>query len=214
MAWRRCDQAAANVKGRAGHERRFTPARPQARYRLSTVAGTGDAVAMAMRLIALVIAMVCATGCGDSFEESDPPIEDANFAGAYSINFKNGDNACIFDGWTVDATSTGVPVTISQDGDQVTADVEGLAGTFLDLYLGSKRLAGTVEGNDVLLILLGQPRDHNGCVSVIDAEYALTLAGDAVSGAAVYTRAMQSGTCAFPAGCESHQTLSGSRVPQ
>jgi uncharacterized repeat protein (TIGR02543 family) len=118
--------------------------RSTSRYRLSTVDGTGDALAMAMRRIALVIAMVCATGCGDSFEESDPPIEDANFAGAYSINFKNGDNGCTFDGWTVDETSTGVPVTITQDGDQVTADVEGRAGAFLDLYLGSKRLAGTV----------------------------------------------------------------------
>ena len=169
-----------------------------------------------MRRVALLIAMVCATGCDDSFQGDEPPdqVEDANFAGAYSINFNNDENGCAFDGWTVDATTTGVPVTITQDGNQVTADVEGLAGTFLDLYLGSKRLSGTVEGNDATLILLGAPRDHAGCVSVIDAEYALTLAGDAVSGTAVYTRAIQSGTCTFPAGCESHQTLSGSRAPQ
>ena len=78
-------------------------------------------------LLALLLLSTCIVACG-----SDP----ADFEGDYSINITNRENGCEFDDWQEGNTASNIGVVVTQDGDQVTATVEGVTGAFLGLVLG------------------------------------------------------------------------------
>jgi hypothetical protein len=162
-----------------------------------------------MRHYFLAIAVLAACGGGDP----------ADVAGDYSISLTNRENGCEFDNWQEGNTATNVPVVITQGGegeeDQATAVVNGVAGTYLDLVLGSRTYTGEVSGSHLELTLFGTTQGTQGNCSynvnsIIDAD----LDGDVIEGDLLYhTQTNGSPECGVLEGCESRQEFNGTRPP-
>src|SRR5688572_18783673 len=99
-----------------------------------------------MRELALLALVASLPACGGS---------DADVAGNYTMAITNRDNGCMLQNWTVGGQTTGVQVTITQDGSDVTAIVEGAAGFVYNAWLGSDTFHGSVSGSSVDLEILG-----------------------------------------------------------
>ena len=148
-------------------------------------------------------------GCG-----SDP----ADVAGSYTIAIAitNRDNGCMFANWTAGAQTTGVEVTITQSGDQASATIEGTAGAFFDLWLGSRTYTGTVDGDELRLELFGNRSQSAGnCAFTYNSRIVGTIDGDALSGKVEYTAATDNNPdCAALEACLTYQDFNGTRPPQ
>jgi hypothetical protein len=146
-------------------------------------------------------------GCGDE----DP----ADVAGSYTVSVTSRTNGCEFDNWTEGESATAIPVTISQDGDMATATLEGLAGAWLNLVLGSNEFTGKVSGNDMELTLFGTTTGANGnCTWTVNSTFDVTLDGDAIEGEIRYEKATNGNPdCAPFEGCISYQDVNGTRPP-
>lgn len=159
----------------------------------------------------IVLGLVAATlaACG-----SDEP---AAVAGDYTIALTNRENGCENPNWTVDDTVAGVVVVITQNGATANADVQPqmLARAALDAVLGNHVFIGSVDGNDLDLLIEGTVSfSRNTCDYTIDAQIDATLEGDVLSGS-IYYRAKTDGSvdCGTLTGCASRQELLGNRPP-
>lgn len=158
------------------------------------------------RIATLALVLLCAAGCS-----TDP----VDAEGSYSISLTSKANGCEFDNWTEGDTSTGIPITISQEDDKADATVGGLAATYLDIVLGSHVYSGDVSGADLRLEIYGtRETQSGGCAffvnSVLDAE----LDGDVLTGKLIYTfNGNGSPDCQMLEGCESVQDFNGTRPP-
>jgi len=147
------------------------------------------------------------TSCGD-----DP----ADFAGDFSVNITNRDNGCNFANWTEGETASNIALTVTQDGNDVTATVEGLVGGYLNLVLGSNVFEGQGDGNHLDLTLYGTRSATEGnCTYTVNANLDAVLSGDLLEGQLHY-RAATNGNpdCAALEGCLTYQDLNGARPPQ
>ena len=163
-------------------------------------------IAAMSRRAVLLVGFAVYGGCG-----GDP----VDATGSYSIAVTNRANGCEFDNWNEGDTASNIPVTVAQDGDEVTATVEGLTGGFLSLALGSNVFAGTVEGNDLSLTLFGTTSTNEGnCTYTINAVLDGTLEGDVLQGEIRYESATNGNPdCAAIEGCASVQDFNGTRPP-
>ncbi len=75
-------------------------------------------------MIVVVFGMVSTAACG-----SDP----VDVAGDYSLSLTNHENACMFPNWNENATTTGVQMTLTQNGSSVSATAGGLVAPALDI---------------------------------------------------------------------------------
>jgi hypothetical protein len=160
-----------------------------------------------MRRITLTSAVVLALiGCEGT----------ADVAGEFTVNLTNRENGCAFTNWEVGSTSTGIPVTITQDGDRVTALVGGLTATFLDLWLGSHTYQGTVSGSSLDLTLYGTNSTSQGnCTYTVNSTITAAIDGDVLTGDIRYTAATNNNPdCGTLTGCVSRQDFNGSRPPR
>ena len=141
---------------------------------------------------------------------SDP----AAVAGDYTVAVTNGANECMLSMWNEGDTSRGIELVVSQSGSSVNADVRGLTGAFLDLWLGSSVFAGSVDGDDLDLLLIGTTEQNApGCTYTIDAELDATLNGDVLVGAITYRPNPIEGTCGILEMCSNVQQFNGTRPP-
>ncbi len=156
--------------------------------------------------IGFVVAM--AVACG-----SDDP---ADFAGNYSIALTARDNGCNFANWEEGNTAQNIPVTITQDGANASATVEGAAGAFLDVVLGSRVYQGGIDGNSAALDLIGTRSASEGnCAYTVNSTIDATLDGDVLTGTISYRAQTNNGTdCGELTGCRSFQEFNGTRPPQ
>lgn len=140
----------------------------------------------------------------------------ADVTGTYTVNLTNHANGCAFQNWTVGDVATGIPVTISQDGDSASADVGGGAGGFLQLWLGGKVFNGSVDGSDFTATITGtNPNSSGNCAYTFNATLDATLDGDTLSGVVDYAAQTNNGTdCGALTGCVSEQAMNGTRPPQ
>ena len=158
-------------------------------------------------LFSIVVLAACGGG--------DP----AAVAGDYSISLTNRENGCNFQNWTVDDTATNVPVVITQgaegEEDQATAVVNGAAGTYLDLVLGSRTYTGEVSGSHLELTLFGTRQAvQDGCSYTVNSIIDANLDGDVLEGDLLYhTQTNGSPDCGELEGCESRQEFNGTRPP-
>ena len=154
----------------------------------------------------LLLGLVLCMGCDDDY---------ANVAGDYTVAITNGANGCMFANYEVGASTSGIPVSITQTDDHVTAEVGGLAGGYLELVLGSRIFTGSVDGNDVSLRLTGTTMASMGtCDYSVDAVLEGRLTGDAMAGTINYTAVTDgSNDCGSLEGCDTVQNFSGSRPP-
>lgn len=164
---------------------------------------TNDRTAWATALMAAVLTL----GCGGS----DP----ADVAGSYTISITNGANGCALANWTEGNTSSGIAVTITQDGESVQAAVGGVAGGVLNVVLGSATFTGDVDGHDVGLSIVGTvARNQGNCAYTYDALLDGTSADDFLSGTIEYRARTNGGTdCGTLTGCVSTQQFNGTRPP-
>ena len=156
--------------------------------------------------VGLVTTVLLAAACGSP----------ANVAGNFSVNLTNKDNGCNFTNWTVGNMTTGVPVTITQSGGNVTATITGPAGLYVGAVLGSATFTGTVSGDTLDLILYGTHSATMGnCTYTVNAELKGTITGDVLDGTIDYKSATNgSPDCGAVQGCTSEQAFNGTRPPQ
>jgi hypothetical protein len=142
--------------------------------------------------------------------------EPADVSGEYSLAVTNRDNGCEFDDWQEGDTAQNIPLTVDQDGRDVTARLGGLAGLFVEAVLGSRTFEGVVSGDRVTLELYGSRSLSEGnCTFTINATVTGTLIGNALSGFIDYTPAHNGNPdCSSIDRCVTTQEFSGSRPPR
>lgn len=177
--------------------------------RTSTLASTRTG-RTALRTALLVCVSLPLAALASSCSES--PV---NAAGSWAINLTNGANGCALDNWTAGATTTGVPLAISQSGAAATAEIGGATGVAADLVFGTRRFSmGSVDGSRIDLRLVGRPTSMGSCAYTPVLDLSGTISGDAISGTVVWSYDTNSSTdCGAMASCESVQAMNGSRPP-
>ncbi len=165
-----------------------------------------------MKTITL-LGFVCvfAVGCGD-----DEPGAPVDVSGSYTVAVTAGDNGCEFDNWMEGNSTPNIPLTMTQNGAEATADIEGLVGGWLDLVLGSSEYTGLVDGNHLELTLYGTTNGTTGnCTWTVNSTLDATLEGDFLEGELRNTKATNGNPDCTPfEGCVSRQSLNGTRPPQ
>jgi hypothetical protein len=149
---------------------------------------------------------VLVAACG-----SDP----VHVAGDYTLALTDRDNGCHLSSWTVGQQTTGIPMTITQSMEQVTANVGGIAQVALDLGLGDHVFTGTVSSSSLDANITGTvPQQTGNCTYTYNAEIYGTLSGNALAGFVHYTAATnENHDCTAVENCVSTQEFSGSRPP-
>ena len=157
-----------------------------------------------MKYLALLLLAVA--GCGS---------DDANAAGDYDVVVTNGDNGCNVPNWTVGASASAT-VTLTQNGNDVTASVTGLAGLALDLALGGHTYSGQIQSSTLDLELFGTRSDTLGnCTYTINSEIHAVLDGDVLAGQIDYLPATNGNPdCSGIMNCRSFQEFTGTRSAQ
>jgi hypothetical protein len=155
----------------------------------------------------LVVGLAIVAACG-----GDP----VDVAGEYSMAVTNRGNGCEFDDWDEGDTAQNIPLTVSQDGRDVTAQIGGLVGFFVEAALGSRTFEGVVSGDRVSMELYGtRSLSEGNCTYTINATVTGTLIGNALSGFIDYSPAHNGNPdCSSIDGCVSTQEFSGSRPPR
>ncbi|MBK9030240.1 MAG: hypothetical protein IPL61_02680 [Myxococcales bacterium] len=151
---------------------------------------------------------ILAVACSDA----DP----ADVAGTYTIALTNRDNGCAIANWTVGPVAGTVTLVVTQSGSSASGDVQGLAGTALDVLVGGHVFTGAVDSAGVDLTIVGTRANSQGaCAYTIDAEMTADLTIDNLAGSVIY-RARTNGAadCGALTGCQSQQDFAGARPPR
>jgi hypothetical protein len=153
--------------------------------------------------------LASAEGCGGS---SGTPVD---VHGSYTLSVTNGPSTCPLANWMQGANTPGVPFTVTQNGQSISADVGGAGAVFLGLYCGNAHLEGAVAGSSLDLMLAGSRSLASGsCAFTIDAHLQATVSKDALSGSITYApNTNSSADCAAIRTCSARMNLSGSRPP-
>jgi hypothetical protein len=146
-------------------------------------------------------------GCGS---------EPADVAGNYSVAVTNGANGCDFANWTEGETTANIPVLVTQEGTQVTAEVQGIVGGLLLLWLGASVYVGEIDGNSLELTLYGSNSTAVGnCTYTINSTMTAEFDKDVLRGQIHYRSATNGNPdCAGIEGCVTVQEFNGNRPPQ
>jgi len=142
---------------------------------------------------------------------------DANVAGNYTAAITNRADGCSI-GWAVGESSTGIELTVTQSGSDVTLMVNPLSlpGVFLGGLLGTNSFQGEVDGDDVSLSVKGM-KDNNisTCTFKFNADIDAVQDGDTMTGRVEY-RAATNGddACGSRTGCLSVQEFNATRAPR
>src|SRR5690349_923754 len=99
-----------------------------------------------------VLALV---GCGSSDEFT---ADVADVAGNYTVAVTNGESSCTFD-WEEGKQSTGIELSITQEGKNLQATLGGVTGALFMLLFGSADFDGTVQSNLLELTNYGERTD-------------------------------------------------------
>jgi hypothetical protein len=152
---------------------------------------------------------------GGSSADAGPDAAPPDAAGSYSVTITNGANQCAFGGFMEGAVATGVPLAVTQEDAAVTATVQGAAGAFLDLALGSREFAGEIDGSALALTLFGTtPFIVGACTYTINGEVSATLDGDLIEGSIDYRPSTNgSPDCGVLETCVTAQQFNGTRPP-
>lgn len=152
------------------------------------------------------ILLATVLGCG-----SDP----ANVEGNYTMAVTNRDNGCPLANWTVGTSTPNIGVTITQQGSNASATINGLVGVFVSATLGTNVYTGSVSGNDVTLEVLGtRSMTMGNCTFTYNSTILGTADGDTMTGRVEYRGAGNGNPdCSTITGCLSYQDFNGTRPP-
>jgi hypothetical protein len=140
----------------------------------------------------------------------------ADVAGSYSVAVTNGQNGCNFENWTEGETTANIPVVITQDDTKVTAEVQGIVGGLLGLWLGASVYTGDIDGDSLTLTLFGSNSTTLGnCTYTINSTMTADFDNDVLRGQIRYQSATNDNPdCAGIEGCVTVQDFNGNRPPQ
>jgi hypothetical protein len=164
---------------------------------------------MTGRILTLSLAML-AVACGSS----DAPAVDVS--GLYSGPVVNGTSTC--PGlWNMGQQSD-VQVNAVQSGPDISLRLQGGAGLFVTLLLGSDSFNGSVSGTHIDAILIGTTNTTAmGCVYHWVGHLAADLSGNTLTGAITYTPETNGNadcTTQNITGCTRQQTFALTRPPK
>jgi hypothetical protein len=134
----------------------------------------------------------------------------ASWSGKYTVTITNATNDCNFQTWTLGQMVTGVPITMTDDGTAISAEIGDPAAPFFNTALGTNRLSGSAKGDVATLIANGiRPFTEGTCTYSVSATLSLTRSGETVMGTLSYTKTGGAG-CEAVQGCASTQSVTGS----
>jgi len=138
---------------------------------------------------------------------------DANVAGNYTAQIRNGTDGCSI-GFTSGETVS-ANFTVTQSGSDVTLAVQGVPGVFVAFVLGSSTFTGDVDGSDVNLEIKGVVQNTTGsCEYTYNAKIDASQDGDTMSGRVDYRAAVTDNPdCAAKKNCVSTQEFNATRPP-
>lgn len=141
--------------------------------------------------------------------------EPVNFNGTYTTTITNKANGCEFANWMVGNKTQNVEVvmaTDATDAKSVVVTVQGFAGGFLELFVGSRIFISNTNGNEISGLLLGRESTDAGCMQQSRIRINGKLNGDALDGTLTYGFVVKNPeTCGIKASCATQQTIVGSR---
>lgn len=153
----------------------------------------------------LVLALGAA-GCSSSGTGSVTGTGSTDISGSYAGNITNGASSCPGN-WQV-GESAQVSVVAVQSGGNLSLDVTGAAGLYVEVALGSSTFNGTVSGDDVSATLHGVTSETDGnCTYTWAATFAGSISGDTLSGTIAYAPVTNGGS-----DCTAHQITTCSEV--
>jgi len=79
-------------------------------------------LALSRKSLAVLLPLLSLGGCGSDNEFT------ADVAGSYTIAITNGASTCKFDNWVEGKETSGIGLTITQDGQKVHATLDGVIG--------------------------------------------------------------------------------------
>ncbi len=161
----------------------------------------------------LVIGVSALTGaCGGSDDDDDETPVDVS--GAYSVAVTNRANGCEFMNWTEGDMSTNIPLTIEQNGSDVTGTIDGAPALVLAFVTGNNEFTGTVSGTDFTMTSYGTINHVEGnCSFTWNVTISGSLSGNALAGTVTYAPATNDNPDCSAIQCTSLQEFSGSRPP-
>jgi hypothetical protein len=173
-------------------------------------------VAAGMRVAGAAFTLALAAACGGN--SSTTTLTSANVAGSYTVDVTNGNNGCNIAGWTDNAMSMNIGVTVAQNGTQLTVTVGGggLVGALLTAVLGTDTFSGPLVGESSTLTATGTVQGTQGsCTFTTNATIQASFNGDTMQGTVTYERVPvgASSGCTALQGCMSIQNFSGVRPP-
>jgi hypothetical protein len=159
-----------------------------------------------MRTIAIPLLLVAAAACSGS-NDNGPP---ADVAGTYTLTITDGQNGCNIQNFTTNASQTGIKVTFTQNGSDLSATVQGSSGLVLAFATGNT-MSGWINGREASLSSTANHTIGN-CAFSTTATANMTFVDNQVQGTVVYTDSGNgSSDCGPMQNCSSTQTFTGSR---
>jgi hypothetical protein len=139
----------------------------------------------------------------------------ADVGGTYTVAITNEDSTCPFDNWVVGKETTGVGLTITQDGQKIHGTLDGITGAFFALAFGSANFDGTIKGKSLTLNNYGNRSQSMGnCSYTYNATVEGTQTGDNISGTITYSAATNDNPDCAAVECSASQNFNGSRPPK
>src|SRR5690606_41720633 len=101
------------------------------------------------------------------------------------------------------------------DGAEVSAQVQGLVGGFLQLWLGASVYVGELSGNRLDLTIYGTTSATQGnCTYTVNSNLDARVDGDVITGQIRYeAKTVGNPDCAPLEGCATVQAFNGTRPP-
>lgn len=161
------------------------------------------------RFVPLWLVMLGLGGCSsDSGFTTD-------VAGDYTVAITNGSSSCNFSDWQEGKGTSGIELTLTQDGSNVHGTLGGVTGAFFSLVFGSAEFDGTIHGRSFELENFGsRPSTSGNCVFTYDSKVEGTQSGDSISGTITYSTQTNQNPDCDAAECAASQRFSGSRPPK
>lgn len=155
-------------------------------------------------------ALLLLPGCGDGEEEFT-----VNVAGDYTIALTNRSSDCTtLQNWVEGESSSGIPLTVTQNGSELNGTVGEGAGLLLAIWLGSAEFEGTAKGATLTMTNYGTNSTKQGnCSFTYNAVVRGTLKDNSISGTITYSPATNENPDCENIECSAVQEFSGSRPP-
>jgi hypothetical protein len=163
------------------------------------------------RSVACLLVLASACSSVDDFESSP-----ADVAGTYTVAVTSQEDSCGFPNWEAGTKVNDIKLTFAQETSSITGTIDGVIGTLIELWLGSKSFEGTVNGDRVQATNHGsRPFTQDNCTYTISVLLEGTLNGDALQGNLTYTpKTNGSPDCGALETCQAIQTFAGARPPK